>query len=309
MRAFAIFVGLIALGLAGIAILGYPAWLLISPWLDNPKFHRISSRVGMALLVVGFIFVARRMKIADRQSLGYGLPWDQFVTEVGKAVFFGALLMMPAVLTMLAFDMLEPAKKAVDAGRWVHLVLGGVLTGLTVAFIEETFLRGAMLTAIRRESGARVAIVLTALVYAAVHFFGRYRVAPANVNAGSGIDMLTHILGVFGQPSHIIDAFLCLLAVGVLLGMVRVRTGNIAAPIGLHAGWVAVIYVVREATDRRPDAPGAWMLGEFDGFIGWLVLAWTVVLGITLNWWYRPGARDRAGNQPPLTPSPQSAEP
>jgi hypothetical protein len=46
MRAFAIFIGLIALGLAGIAILGYPAWLVISPWLDNPKFHRISSRIG-----------------------------------------------------------------------------------------------------------------------------------------------------------------------------------------------------------------------------------------------------------------------
>ncbi len=74
MRAFAIFIGLIALGLAGIAILGYPAWLLMSPWLDNPKFHRIASRVGMGLLIVGFIFVARRLKMADRQSLGFGLP-------------------------------------------------------------------------------------------------------------------------------------------------------------------------------------------------------------------------------------------
>ncbi len=307
MRAFAIFVGLIALGLAGIAILGYPAWLLISPWLDNPKFHRISSRVGMGLLVVGFIFVARRLKIADRQSLGFDLPWKKFATQVGKAVFYGALLMMPAVFTMLAFDLLQPAKKPPHGG-WAHVILGGVLTGLAVSLIEETFLRGAMLTAIKRESGARVAIVLTALVYAATHFFGRYRVQPANVNAGSGIDMLTHILGVFGQPLHILDAFLCLFAVGILLGMVRVRTGNIAIPIGLHAGWVAVIYVVREVTDRRPDAAGGWMLGEFDGFIGWLVLAWTLVLGGALIWWYRPAAHARADAPKRLTPSPQSSE-
>jgi membrane protease YdiL (CAAX protease family) len=177
-----------------------------------------------------------------------------------------------------------------------------------VAFIEETFLRGAMLTAIKRESGARVAIVLTAVVYAATHFFGRYRVAPADVHAGSGIDMLTHILGVFAQPYRILDVFLCLLAVGVLLGMVRVRTGNIAAPIGLHAGWVAVIYVVRAATDRRADVPGSWLLGEFDGFIGWLVLAWTLVLGITLCWWYRPGVRARGESAAPITPSPQPAD-
>lgn len=305
MRAFAVFVGLIALGLAGIAILGYPAWLVLSPWLDNPKFHRISSRVGMGLLIVGFVYVARRLKIADRESLGFGIPWRKFVGETVKAMFFGALLMMPAVLTMLAFGLLKPAAKPPHDG-WVHVIAGGVLTGLAVAFIEETFLRGAMLTAIKRESGARVAIALTALTYAATHFFGRYRVAPADVDAGSGIDMLTHILGVFAQPWHILDAFLCLLAVGVLLGMVRVRTGNIATPIGLHAGWVAVIYVVRAATDRRSEAPGSWMLGEFDGFIGWLVLAWTLVLGFTLTWWYRP--RVVVAPPPPLTPSPQSAD-
>jgi membrane protease YdiL (CAAX protease family) len=304
MRAFAIFIGLIALGLAGIAILGYPAWLVLSPWLDNPKFHRISSRVGMGLLVVGFIFVARRLKIGDRQSLGFDLPWKNFVTEVGRAVFYGALLMMPAVFTMVAFDLLRPAAKPPHGG-WAHVIVGGLVTGLTVSLIEETFLRGAMLTAIKRESGARVAILLTALVYATTHFFGRYRVAPGDVNAGSGIDMLTHTFGVFGQPLHIVDTFLCLLAVGVLLGMVRVRTGNIAATIGLHTGWVAVIYVVRAATDRRPDAPGAWLLGEFDGFIGWLVLAWTLVLGITLCWWYRPRM---VVPTPPLTPSPQSAD-
>jgi membrane protease YdiL (CAAX protease family) len=189
-------------------------------------------------------------------------------------------------------------------------VLGGVITGITVAFIEETFLRGAMLTAIQRESGAKAAIGLTALLYASVHFLGSYRVKPALVDAGSGIDMLTHALGVFAQPMHIVDSFMCLFVIGVLLGMVRVRTGNIAAPIGLHAGWVAVIYVVREYTDRNPDASGAWMLGEFDGFIGWLVLAWTVALGVTITWWYGPGARSLAGSKPPpsLTPSPQSSE-
>ena len=139
-----------------------------------------------------------------------------------------------------------------------------------------------MQTAIKRESGARVAIVLTALVYAATHFFGRYRVAAADVNAGSGIDMLTHTLGsVRGSRSHILDAFLCLFAVGVLLGMVRVRTGNIAAshrPARRLGG--GDLRGARSHRPRDPDAPGSWMLGEFDGFIGWLVLAWTLVLGI-----------------------------
>ena len=287
MRAFAIFMALIALGLAGIAILGYPAWLLISPWLDNPKFHRVSSRIGMLLLVVGFVFVARWLKVGDRRSLGFDLPPGRFVAEVGKALFFGALLMMPALITMIALDMRQLVGAPLDLEQWVRLGLSGIITGLTVAIIEETFLRGAMQTAITRESGARLAIVLTSLVYAATHFIGRYRVAAADVNAGSGVDMLAHALGMFAHPVAILDAFLCLTAVGVLLGMVRERTGNIAAPIGLHAGWVAVIYVVRETSERRPEGAGAWLLSDYDGFIGWMVLAWTLVLGGILSWWSR----------------------
>ena len=77
--------------------------------------------------------------------------------------------------------------------------------------------------------------------------------------------------------SHFVDAFLCLVAVGVLFGMARVYTGNIAASIGLHAGWVAVIYVVKETSKREMDSPLRWMLSEADGFIGWMVLAWTCV--------------------------------
>jgi hypothetical protein len=29
-------------------------------------------------------------------------------------------------------------------------------------------------------------------------------------------------------------------------------------------------------------------MSDYDGFIGWMVLAWTFVLGAVLWWWYRP---------------------
>ena len=286
MRAFAIFTGLIALGLAGIAFLGYPAWLVMAPWLDNPKFHRIASRVGMGLLTIGFIIVVRRLKMADRQSLGFGLPAGEFIAEVFKALLLGAALMMPALITMVLLDMRVLVGDPLSVMQWFLLIVGAVITGLTVALIEETFLRGAMQFAITRESGHRIAIILTSLVYAATHFMGRYRVKAAEVNAGSGIDMLAYTLADFARPLHFVDAFLCLVAVGVLLGMARVYTGNIAASIGLHAGWVAVIYVVKETSKREMDSPLRWMLSEADGFVGWLVLAWTVFIGVVLYFWY-----------------------
>jgi membrane protease YdiL (CAAX protease family) len=286
MRSIAIFLGLVALGLAGIAVLGYPAWLLVSPLLDNPKFHRVASRVGMLLLVVGFVLVARRLKVADRQSLGYGLPPAQFTREIAVGVVLGVVLMLPVLATMVALDMRDRIGPALSAGAWLSLMLSGLARGLVIAFIEETFMRGAMQTAVTRESGARLAIAVTALLYSATHFIGRYRVAAGDVTAWSGVEMLQGALAAFAHPADILDAFLCLTSVGVLLGMVRQLTGNIAACIGLHAGWVAVIYVVRETSERNSHGPAVWLLSDYDGFIGWMVFGWTLAIGGALWWWY-----------------------
>jgi membrane protease YdiL (CAAX protease family) len=288
MRSFAVFLGLIALGFAGIALLGYPAWLLVSPLLDNPKFSRVASRVGMLILLVGFVLVARRLRVADRASLGYDLPAPRFLAELAKATALGALLMLPILATMVVLDMRELKQGiAPDLAGWLRLIATGLVTGLVVAFIEETFLRGAMQTAITRESGPALAVVLTSLVYAALHFVaGKYRVPPDQVHFGSGVDMLAEVLRRFAQPLGILDSFLCLVAVGALLGMVRHLTGNIAACIGLHAGWVTVISVVRE-TSQRTDGPTAWLMSDYDGFIGWMVLAWTLVIGWVLHLAYR----------------------
>ena len=286
MRSFAIFLGLIALGLAGIAALGYPAWLLLSPLMENSKFHRVASRVGMLLLVVAFVLVARRLKVADRQSLGFGLAAGPFAREVGLGIGLGVALMLPVLGTMVALDMRDSLGPALSAWGWISLMLSGLARGLVIAFIEETFIRGAMQTAITRESGAKLAIALTSLLYAVTHFIGRYRVAAADVNAWSGVELLKGALMAFAHPVDILDAFVCLTGVGILLGMVRHMTGNIAACIGLHAGWVGVIYVVRETSERNAHGPALWLLSDYDGFIGWMVCFWTIAIGWALWWWY-----------------------
>jgi len=287
MRSFAVFLGLIAFALVAIAALGYPAWLLSQSLGLDFRFARVASRIGTLALLVGFVLVARRLKVADRASLGYGLPAGRFVAETARAIVLGVLLMLPVLITMVLLGMRElRADFALDAIGWLKLVGMGLVTGLAVALIEETFLRGAMQTAITRESGAPMAIALTSLVYAATHFFSRFRIEAADVNAGSGLDMLAATLNSFAHPLEIADAFLCLTAVGVMLGVVRSLTGNIAACIGLHAGWVAVIFVVRKTSERDPAGPAYWLMSDYDGFIGWMVLAWTFVIGWALWWWY-----------------------
>ena len=282
MRSFAWFLGLTALALAAIAVFAYPAWTLLHPFFDFP-FHRVGERIGMLALLAGFLLVARRLRLADRASLGYGLPRRAFLRETSLGLALGVASMLAVVGLMTALGLLDwrPAAglTGMDLLRLVALRAG---SGFAVAFIEETFLRGAMHTAIERESGTRLAVLLTALFYAATHFFASYHIAPGQVTARSGLELLAGTLHSWAQPAGIADAFLALLAVGVVLGMVRAATGNIAACIGLHAGWVWVMLVAHELTRPRSDAPLGFLLSRFDGFVGWLVLAWTVLLSVPL---------------------------
>jgi uncharacterized protein len=287
MRTFCWFLLLMALALAAIAVGSYPAWLLLHPHFDFP-FHRMGERIGMLALLVGFVLLARRLGLADRKSLGYGLPRRAFLRELSVGLALGVASMLAVVAAMSALGLLDWTRfAALSGGALLKLIVLRLFSGLAVGFIEETFLRGAMHTGIERESGTTAAITLTALVYAATHFFASYHIAPAQVSAHSGVDLLLGTVHAFAHPGQIADAFMALLAVGVLLGLVRAATGNIAACIGLHAGWVWIMLVVHELSQPRPEAPGGFLLSRFDGFVGWLVFAWIVVLALPLVRFYQ----------------------
>ncbi len=294
MRAFAWFLGMFVLGFAVIAIVSYPAWLLVHPHFVDWAFHRIGSRIGQLVLLIALVVLARRLGVANRASFGYGLPAGVFMRELGKALALGVATMLP-IIGIMALMGLRTWKggTAPDAALLGSLAVRGLLTGLTVALIEETFLRGAMFTAIARESGTRLAILLTSLLYAATHFFVSFHVPADAVTAKSGLDLVTGTLATFADPLAIADAFLCLFAVGVLLAAVRAATGHIAACMGLHAGWVWVITFVRETSEPNEAHPLRFLLSQFDGLVGWLVLAWTVVIGLVLWRLYARGTTPR----------------
>jgi membrane protease YdiL (CAAX protease family) len=205
----------------------------------------------------------------------------------------GVATMLAVVGLMSALGLLDwTAAAGVASATLAKLIVARLASGFAVAFIEETFLRGAMHTAIERESGTRAAVLLTALLYSATHFFATYHIAPAQVTPHSGLDLLSGTLRAFAQPAGILDAFLALFAVGVVLALVRAATGNIAACIGLHAGWVWVIQVAHDLTQPQRAASLSFLLSRFDGVVGWLVLGWTALLGYPIwRFYVRRGAR------------------
>jgi membrane protease YdiL (CAAX protease family) len=283
MRAFAKFIALMAIAVLGGALLAYPAYSLTQAWGADWPLHRVANRLAMLVLLIGLIVFLRRMSLANRADLGYDVDRRRFLGLMLRTLGIGALSMIPVIALLLLAGVRE-LRPDLEAGVVMEIVVKGLLSGLVVAFSEETVLRGAMHSAIRRESGARMAIGLTALLYAALHFLGRARIPHENVEWSSGLTLLAQTFSAYAEPARIVDSFLALFAVGVLLGLVRERYGNIAACIGLHAGWVWVIAIARELTVRSAESPLSFLIGSYDGVVGYLVLVWTVLL-TAIFWW------------------------
>jgi membrane protease YdiL (CAAX protease family) len=276
MRSFALFVALLIGALLVAAVLTYPAWWLVSLVSIEPV-HRVMHRIAMLIALVGLVVLTRRLELSNKDAMGYGLPRRQFLIQLGIGFLGGVALMLPLSGLLLGLDIRE-LKPGFD-GAWLGLIAGGLLTGFTVAFIEETFFRGVLFTAVARTSSAAAAVIAPSLLYASLHFLGgKLRVPADEVSWVHGFEVLSKLFERYVQPLTLVDSFLALAMLGVLFAIIRLRTGAIAACIGLHAAGVAFIAVLREATVVNANAEYSELVGSYDGVIGWAALIWFAVI-------------------------------
>jgi membrane protease YdiL (CAAX protease family) len=282
MRAFAWFIGAIVLaGLIG-AVLAYPVYQLTSTFAGW-AFHRVASRVAMLVLIAELVWLCRRLNLKRARDFGYGLPWRRFLKAscTWAAIGIATAALGAAFLQSTHLRVVSPSF-APSVWNFARIFLIGLSSGVAVALIEETVIRGAMHTAIERESGPWTAALLTAPLFAVLHFFAKTRIAPQDIGWGSGFDLLLRSFSPLAQPSLVFDSFLSWLIVGLILSLTRVLTGNIAVAIGLHAGWVLVLRMLQEGTTSGVAPQYAFWVGRFDGLLGYWLLPWGICIAIAL---------------------------
>jgi membrane protease YdiL (CAAX protease family) len=234
------------------------------------------------------------LRLADRRALGYGLPSTDFRRALTRGFGLGVLILAALSIALWALDLRIP-RFAGELPAVPKVLAQGLLGGLAVGFIEETFFRGAMYSAIRRGGGSRTAaVLLPSLLYAAMHFL-----KPQPFPAGAEVSLTTCLSSLGGAFPALfrlenLDSFAALALVGIFLGLVRLRTGHIAWCIGLHAGWVLVIKLTRSYSEVNPGASGAWLVGDYDGMIGWLAAGWIGALALVLWLGRQPGGTGRS---------------
>lgn len=277
MRALATFLIAILGSLLLAALLAWPAWLATQSLMPEWQFHRVVGRLWLLLLLAGLVLALRRLGIRGRDDWGYGLPRPVFLREACAGFAVGLATMLPMTLAMAGLGILR-LRPEFGGAMLAEAVAAGLAAGFGVAVLEETFFRGVMYRAIERESGFVLAAWGTTLVYAAIHFFARNKIPADEVAVDSGLRLLVGSLGNFANPLPVLGSFFTLVFVGLLLTFVRRRTGAVAAPIGLHMGWVAVMKATIVTTRVNEDAAASFLVGSFDKYTGWLVAAWAALL-------------------------------
>ncbi len=272
-------------------VLVLPAAMLLaaiaSPWVQallDPvaqfPLHRIFSRLTMLGVIACTIWLLIRQRLLQRELLGFNRPWPQFLQRLLVGLLAGLALMVLALVPLFLLDLrMWSGRLPADSGALPALILKGLGSGLLVALIEETFFRGAMQGALQRQGATRWALFVVPLLYSGVHFLGRAASVPHDeVNAFSGFITWQGFFSLFTEPLRILDAFVALYFVGLLLALVRRRWGDLAACIGLHAGFVAVIAVFRRISAPAPDNSWSFLVGSFDGLLGtWIAVVTALV--------------------------------
>lgn len=212
----------------------------------NPRIAKRADRrpilfaMGCFLIYAGYGFIGQTAK-------ALGTRWGAMGAEL-----------LAAVLAILLLSQLGWWRRAgFRAPHWRRLwvilpyllYLGGgyrgvttswsetlllALSALLIGFQEEVWLRGIFLETFRGRYGALRAVVISSLMFGLLH--------TANLFSGAG-------------PGVVVTQVLATLLFGLVYAGIRIQTGSIWVPIGLHAATDFLSFVGTSAGQTMEPAP------------------------------------------------------
>jgi membrane protease YdiL (CAAX protease family) len=196
-------------------------------------FPRIFDRVVMVAAVSVLIFFARALRLRELISDGFRdsrQSWRWLLIGLAAALAIIIVLLLLATWTM---------QHPLPIGGLIMRAFRYLLPALLIGTFEEVFFRAVLLAGLRRGYGGRVALIVSALIYALAHLvrapqhyylIGFYP-AAGFANLGASLARIAH-------PDGLMPMVFGLFLLGLVLGEAFILTGRVYLSIGLHAGFI-----------------------------------------------------------------------
>ena len=276
MRLIIIFILIVAAVFIFGALFSLPLYACLTLVSDVSFQQAVHFSILLTALLPGVYYL-----YASRQ-LAKLLAWDRGFRAGQKSVLaafaVGMLILIIIELCLSLLGMRQPDPDLGDGwARFLEVAIKAIITGCIVGIMEELLYRGAIFTGLARYGNYLIALILTSLLYGAVHFID-FPPLPA----GSDITWLsafTVLAGGFNQFNDplILDSLLSLTLLGLLFGLLRWHSGNIISCTCLHAGIVSANKIFSYATDYRPGSKYEFLVNSYDHQTGILASFWLLL--------------------------------
>lgn len=275
------------------ALLAFPVYEIISEFTEIP-FRKIISRTTQFSGLLFSLLYFYRIHGLSLHQLGIRFQRIHIRLFQGLAAGLAIMAVIESSLLVLGVHHLDH-ENFFSPDALSMLLFKGLLTGLVVGIVEELMFRGALLGGLAHRTNKVVALVTVSLVYSAVHYL-KFRDLPADTVVAwyTGLSMLPQALFQFADPARY-DAMLTLFFLGLLLGLVRLLSGNLALCVGIHAGLITGEKVIRQAADFVPHNPYAHLVNRYEPFMGDLASVWLLLCCVSFYFYYRR-RQDRASS-------------
>ena len=248
------------------------------------EFHRFAKTLIILLIIAAALATLKRRGLPVLQTCGF-TPAPHGTTP--KRMFLAGLAGGVVILLPLAalFHLLDLRVFSGLPG-WqtsLYMVVKYFFTGLLIAVIEESFFRGILMDGFIKKRRLVSAVLLPAAFFALLHFIAIKETASGSqVPWYYGLQALFEGIGEKHTLGGFVEAAAALFVAGVFLSLVRLSTNHVAPCIGIHCGWVAAVKIDKKLTGLNTDSDFAFLIGDYDRFIGWGTFAWFSVLTL---WW------------------------
>ena len=255
--------------------LGY---ILVQNIGDTLPFRQILTRLTQIFLLLSIFPMMKYLRI-DKVALGFP-SWWVFLKQLPQGFGLGFFVLTPVfiVLSLLNINQIDYKQEWV-VDLLVKNSIMYLMMALLISVMEETLFRGMVLVGLKKKLPVQVAIFLTAIYYAGLHFLIiKTNLSVQDINFFSGFRLLgeavSNLLNLNNLP-----AFFALLMVGIFLGVLRTQvTSSLGLCIGCHTCWVWQIKMNKKFFNTDFSSEYHYLVSSYDGVIGPLVTGWLLVV-------------------------------
>ncbi|WGS85570.1 CPBP family intramembrane glutamic endopeptidase [Methylomonas sp. UP202] len=263
--------------------IGYGVLLLVGDVLPLAK---LVSKITLVLLLLSVWPLKHYLRL-DWSNFGFASR-QVFFRQMGRGFLLGLASLLPVLIVLYGLGVHVWDDSRVWSVNKVAEKLGlGLFFSLLIGVGEELLFRGLLLTALRRVLPLSIAVLLSSLYYAALHFLKSTSLIPyAELTPFSGMKLLGEAFRGWLNPD-ILTALIALLVVGCFLAAIRLRWAeSLGLCVGCHAAWVWQIKVFRDFFNVNLQSKLLYLVNTYyDGVIGPLVSVWLLLALAGIRFW------------------------